>query len=69
MSMINVSLFSQVLKLIDEILKKIVITHNSDKHNKGINSWTNLVFILFMQWPMLTPIETLVMAYEVRLVI
>lgn len=47
--MINVSLFSQVLKLIDrDIFKKIVATHNSDKHSKGINSWTHLVSMLFM---------------------
>ena len=50
-SMINVSLFSQVLKLIDrDIFKKIVQTHNSDKHSKGINSWTHLVSMLFMHF-------------------
>ncbi len=49
MSMINISLFSQVLKLIDRgILKEIVRTHDSDKHNKGITSWTHLVAMLFM---------------------
>ena len=49
MSMINISLFSQVLKLIDRgILKDIVRSHDSDKHNKGITSWTHLVAMLFM---------------------
>ena len=49
MSMINVSLFSQVLKLIDrDIFKDIVEAHDTDKHSKGINSWTHLVSMLFM---------------------
>lgn len=49
MSMIKVSLFSQVLKLIDRnILKDIVEVYDSDKHSKGINSWTHLVSMLFM---------------------
>ena len=49
MSMINISLFSQVLKLIDRgIVKDIVKTHESDKHSKGINSWTHIVSMLFM---------------------
>jgi len=47
--MINISLFSQVLKLIDRgIVKDIVKTHESDKHSKGINSWTHIVSMLFM---------------------
>ena len=47
--MIKVSLFSQVLKLIDrDILKDIVRAHDSDKHSKGINTWTHLVSMLFM---------------------
>jgi len=42
-------LFSQVLKLIDRgIVKDIVKTHESDKHSKGINSWTHIVSMLFM---------------------
>lgn len=49
MSMINISLFSQVLKLIDRgIVKDIVKTYKSDKHSKGINSWTHIVSMLFM---------------------
>ena len=47
--MINISLFSQVLQLIDRgIVKDIVKTHESDKHSKGINSWTHIVSMLFM---------------------
>jgi len=46
---INVTLFSQVLQLIDrDILKDIVRAHQSDKHSKGINTWTHLVSMLFM---------------------
>jgi hypothetical protein len=50
MSVVKVSLFNQVLALIDRnIFSKIVTNHQSDKHNKGINSWTHLVTMLFMQ--------------------
>ena len=49
MSMINVSLFNQVLQLIDrDAFKRIVSDHDTDKHSKGINSWTHLVSMLFM---------------------
>ena len=47
--MINISLFSQVFQLIDRgTVKDIVKTHESDKHSKGINSWTHIVSMLFM---------------------
>jgi len=50
MSKVKVSLFNQVLALIDRnIFGTIVNKHKSDKHNKGINSWTHLVTMLFMQ--------------------
>jgi hypothetical protein len=46
----NLSLFSQILGLIDRnVFSKIVKHHQSDKHSKGINSWTHLVSMLFMQ--------------------
>lgn len=46
----KLSLFSQVLGLIDRnIFSKIVQKHDSDRHSKGINSWTHLVSMLFMQ--------------------
>ena len=49
MSIINVSLFSQVLQLIDgDVLRDIVRAHESDKHSKGINTWTHLVSMHFM---------------------
>lgn len=49
MSGIKVSLFSQVLQLIDRnLFAGIVRKHNTDKHSKGIDSWTHLVAMLFM---------------------
>jgi len=51
MSETNITLFSQVLGLIDKnIFKKIVAQHDSDKYSKGINTWTHLVSMLFMQF-------------------
>lgn len=50
MSAIKVSLFSQVLQQIDRtIFNRLVTKHNSDKHSKGINTWTHFVSMLFMQ--------------------
>jgi len=50
MSGVKVSLFSQLLGLIDRnMFSKIVSHHNSDKYSKGINSWTHVVSMLFMQ--------------------
>ncbi len=46
--MINLNVFSQILSLIDrELFKDLVAKHKSDKHQKGINSWTHLVSMLF----------------------
>ena len=46
----KITLFSQVLQLVDRIsFQKIVDKHESDKHSKGINSWTHFVAMLFMQ--------------------
>jgi len=50
MSSIKVSLFSQILGLIDRnIFYTIVKKYKSDKYSKGINSWTHIVSMLFMQ--------------------
>jgi hypothetical protein len=44
----NVTLFSQILRLIDRnAFAKVVREHNSDKHNKGLNTWTHFVSMLF----------------------
>ena len=50
MSDIKVSLFSQILGLLHrESVKKVIPEHNSDKFSKGINTWTHLVSMVFMQ--------------------
>lgn len=47
----KLSLFSQVLGLIDRsTFRQIVNRHDTDKHSKGINSWTHFVSMLFMQF-------------------
>ena len=44
------TLFSQILALVDRnIFNKLVNRHCTDKYNKGINSWTHFVTMLFMQ--------------------
>jgi len=46
----NISLFNQVLGLVDRnIFSRIVKRYDSDKHCKGINSWSHVVSMLFMQ--------------------
>ncbi|HRN33953.1 MAG TPA: IS4 family transposase [Saprospiraceae bacterium] len=49
--MLKITLFSQVLYHLDRtIFKKIVRDHQTDKYSKGIDSWTHLVSMLFMQF-------------------
>jgi len=44
----NITLFSQILQQIDRsIFHKAVAQYQTDKHNKGINSWTHLTAMLF----------------------
>lgn len=46
--MVNINVFSQILHLIDRTMfNNLVAEHQSDKHAKGINSWTHLVSMLF----------------------
>ncbi|MFQ6609081.1 MAG: IS4 family transposase [Fidelibacterota bacterium] len=46
--MVNVTLFGQIIRKLDRYsFKKIVDKYESDKHHKGINSWTHLVSMLF----------------------
>ena len=45
----NITLFSQLLQQINrKEFRKSVKTYQTDKHNKGINSWTHLVSMLFL---------------------
>ncbi len=46
--MVNISLFSQLLSYFPrEKFDRLVKKHSSDKHSKGINSWTHFVSMLF----------------------
>lgn len=46
--MTNISLFSQILGLVDrQVFNKVVRKHDADKHHKGFNTWTHLVSMLF----------------------
>jgi len=50
MSFVKVSLFSQVLRLVDRtIFNRLVRKYETDKYSKGINTWTHFVSMLFMQ--------------------
>ena len=50
MSRTNISLLAQLLGLVDQInFNKLVKLHQSDKFNKGINTRTHFVSMLFMQ--------------------
>ena len=45
----NITLFSQLLQRLNRnSFKKSVSQYQTDKHNKGINSWTHLVSMLFL---------------------
>jgi len=49
--MINITLFSQIITKLDTSkFKKLVKSHQSDKHQKGFDSWSHLVSMLFCQF-------------------
>ena len=49
--MSNITLFSQIIGKLDRLkFNKLVKEHSSDKHQKGYNSWTHLVSMLFCQF-------------------
>jgi len=49
--MTNITLFSQIISIIDRAsFKKLVKKHKSDKHQKGFDSWSHLVSMLFSQF-------------------
>lgn len=46
--MSKVTLFGQIIQKLDRtIFKKLVITYESDKHQKGFDSWSHLTSMLF----------------------
>jgi hypothetical protein len=49
--MSNISLFSQIISKLDRSkFNRLVEARQTDKHNKGYNSWTHLVSMLFCQF-------------------
>ena len=49
--MSNITLFSQIISKLDRSkFGKLVSHHQTDKHQKGYNSWTHLVSMLFCQF-------------------
>lgn len=49
--MTNITLFSQIISKLDRsVFNKIVRKKQTDKHQKGFNSWTHLVSMLFCQF-------------------
>ena len=47
--MIKITLFSQIINKINKSsFKNLVSRHGTDKHNKGINSWTHFVSMIFL---------------------
>jgi len=44
----NISLFAQIIQKLDRsIFKKLVKEHQTDKHQKGFDSWSHLISMLF----------------------
>lgn len=49
--MANITLFSQIISKLDRLnFSKLVKAKQTDKHEKGFNSWTHLVSMLFCQF-------------------
>jgi len=49
--MTNITLFSQIISKLDRNqFSKLVKLHQTDKHQKGYNSWTQLISMLFCQF-------------------
>lgn len=49
--MVNLTLFSQIISKLDRVkFGKLVKERQTDKHQKGYNSWTHLVSMLFCQF-------------------
>lgn len=54
----NITLFAQIAQTLDRIsFGKLVSRHQTDKHQKGITSWTHLVTMLFCQFSKLNSLR------------
>ena len=49
--MSKITLFGQIIQRLDRsIFNKLVKNHQTDKHQKGFNSWSHLISMLFSQF-------------------
>ena len=56
--MLKTTLFGQIINLFDKIsFTNIDDKYKNYKHNKGINSWTHLIAMVFLQFPQSTSIR------------
>ncbi len=56
--MSNVTLFSQIIKLVDrELFHSLVAKHNTDYRNKGYNTWTHFVSMIFCHFAKSTSVR------------
>jgi len=56
--MTNLTLFSQIISQLDRFqFNSLVRKHQTDKHNKGFNSWSHLVSMLFCQFAKSTSVR------------
>lgn len=56
--MTKVTLFSQIISQLDRrFFGSLVNKHSSDKHNKGFNSWSHLISMLFCQFAKSTSVR------------
>jgi len=56
--MTNVTLFAKIIQTLDRFsFSYLVQTHQTDKHHKGIHSWTHLVTMLFCQFSKLNSLR------------
>ena len=54
----NLTLFAQIIQsLCRNSFKTLVKTYDTDKHNKGIDSWTHLITMLFCQFSKLNSLR------------
>ncbi len=54
----NLTLFAQIIQsLCRNIFKTLVKNYDTDKHNKGIDSWTHLITMLFCQFSKLNSLR------------
>lgn len=54
----NLTLFAQIIKsLCRNSFKKLVVQYDTDKHNKGIDSWTHFITMLFCQFSKLNSLR------------